>query len=178
MIKYTKYRRPEIPDPDYEDPKEVFAFFGLAAYSAQLIEQGLSNLFVGLHVVYKKKPTWNDVRLMFENADKKTLGRLLKDVRKLVPFKSELEEELQKVLKKRNYLAHHFFVEHSEDFLHEKGRRQMIDELREIIAIFQVADPQIDELWHSLWEKYGFTEERIEQELTNLKAAFEECLER
>ena len=30
------------PEPDYDDPKEVYAFFGLAMYNANLIEASLA----------------------------------------------------------------------------------------------------------------------------------------
>lgn len=29
---------PDVPTPDFDDPKEVYAFFGLAAYAANLLE--------------------------------------------------------------------------------------------------------------------------------------------
>lgn len=171
MAGYTKRIRPEIPEADYEDPREVYAFFGLAAYCAQLIEQGLTNLLVGLAVSRKKHPTVGDVKSLYEDTDKKTLGRLLRDIGKLVTVQDGLEEELHQILQKRNYFMHHFFVEHSENLLHGQGRRQMIDELRDIIVAFKVADRQVDELWFSIWNKYGITEERIERELGSLKRA-------
>lgn len=169
MVEYTKRIRPEIPEPDYDDPKELYAFFGLAAYCAQLVEQGLTNLLVGLAIVKKHKPTWGGVSFLYDGADKKTLGRLLRDIGKLIPFKEGLEEELQEVLEKRNYLMHRFFVEHNENLLRKQGRRKMIDELRGIIVAFQAVDPRVDELWLSIWSKYGITEERIERELADLQ---------
>ena len=33
-----------VPEPDGDDTKEVYAFFGLAAYSGQVLERGLLNL--------------------------------------------------------------------------------------------------------------------------------------
>lgn len=34
----------EIPEPNYENPSEVFAFAGLALYSANLLETSIINL--------------------------------------------------------------------------------------------------------------------------------------
>lgn len=166
--------RPEIPQPDYNDPKEVFAFFGLAAYCAQLLEQGITNLLVGLQILEKKKNNWIHVRNLYENADHETLGKLLKSVRELSPFDSQLDDELAEALKNRNYLMHQFFVEHSTSLLSAPGKRKMIDELRNIIAVFKSIDQKVDELWLSIWRKYGFTKERIEQELLVVKQAIEE----
>lgn len=69
---------------------------------------------------------------------------------------------------------HHFFVdEHDLSLLSAEGRRRMIDELREIIALLKAVDQQVDELWLAIWSKYGFTEERIERELQAVKHALQ-----
>lgn len=31
---------PEIPNPDYDDPKEIYAFFGLTYCKAAVLEHG------------------------------------------------------------------------------------------------------------------------------------------
>jgi hypothetical protein len=173
MVKHPDRARPEILEPDYEDPKEVYAFFGLAAYWAQLLEQGIANLLVGLRIQGKKVPTWVDVRNLYEKADRNTLGHLLRAVGELAPLDPALEDRLHQALKKRNYLMHHFFVEHAESLLSAEGKRRMIDELRDVIIFFKVIDPQVDELWLAIWRKYGFTEERIERELEIVKRALQ-----
>jgi hypothetical protein len=169
MTKLTTRARPRIPEPVDDDPKEIYAFFGLAAYSAQLLEQGLLNLLVGVRILGKQVPTWGDVRGLYEEADQKSLGQLLKTVGEATPFDPALVVRLDEALKKRNYLIHHFFVDHSEDLLSTVGRRRMIDELREIIALFKAVDPQVDDLWLAIWSRYGFSEDRIQSELRDVK---------
>ena len=168
---HTDRARPETPEPDYDDPKEVYAFFGLAAYGAQLLEQGIVNLLVGLRIQGKTTPTWGDVRNLYEKADRHTLGHLLKAVGELAPIDPALEDRLLQALTKRNYLMHRFFVEHAESLLSAKGKRRMINELREIIAFLKVIDLQVDELWLAIWRTYGFTEERTRRELEFVKRA-------
>lgn len=94
MGKHSDRTRPGIPEPDYDDPKEVYAFFGLAANCVQLVEQGIVNLLVGLRILGKSGPTWGDVRILYEEADRNTLGQLLKAVRELAPFDPKLEDRL------------------------------------------------------------------------------------
>lgn len=171
MSKNSSRARPEIPQPDYNDPKEVFAFFGLAAYCAQLLQQGITNLLVGLQILGKQKLTWIHVRNLYDNADRGTLGILLRSVRELSAFDSKLDDELAEALKNRNYLMHQFFVDHSTSLLSVSGKRKMIDELQNIIAVFKSVDQKVDELWLSIWGKYGFTKELIEQELRAVKQA-------
>lgn len=43
-------QKPEIPEPDYDDDKEAFAFFGLASYAAQVLERGVVFLALELHL--------------------------------------------------------------------------------------------------------------------------------
>jgi hypothetical protein len=169
MTKFTTRARPQIPEPDYDDPREIYAWYGLAAYSAQLLEQGLTNLFVGLRILGKQVPTWGDVRSLYEDADRKSLGQLLRAVRELVPFDPALEGQLDEALKKRNYLIHRFFIEHSENLLSAVGRERIIDEFRTIIAQFKAVDHQVDDLWLAIWRRYGFSEERIQSELQEVK---------
>jgi hypothetical protein len=161
--------RPAIPEPDYDDPKELYAFFGLAAYCIQLLEQGLLNLLVGLQLSGNQTPVWADAGMLYDEGDRKTLGQLLKAVHEIVPFEATLDGHVQEALRKRNYLTHHFFVEHDEDLLSHRRRREMIDELRESIRFFKMIDSQVDALWHAIWGKYGFTQDRIEAEAAALK---------
>ncbi len=37
-----------IPEPNYDDPKELYAFFGLAYYNAALLEHDVLNLAVAM----------------------------------------------------------------------------------------------------------------------------------
>lgn len=173
MLKHTKRERPSIPDPDYDDPKELYAFYGLAAYCAQLIEQGIINLLVGLKILGIQTPTVGDVSNLFDASNTKTMGNLLNAVRKITPFSDDLDEKLKDALKTRNYLIHHFFVEHDHDLLTDDGKRKMIDELVDIIALFKEVDPKVDDLWLGIWSKYGWTEDQIEKAVASIKQNLE-----
>ncbi len=100
MLKYTHRERPSIPDPDYDDPKELHAFYGLSAYSAQLLEQGIINLLIGLEILGIQTPTHGDVTNLFDESNTKTMGNLLNAVRRITPFSDNLDEKLKEALKK------------------------------------------------------------------------------
>jgi len=70
---------------------------------------------------------------------------------------------LANALTKRNFLAHHFFRERSDEFLSQDGREKMIAELQDAQALFETADAMLYEATRPARERYGFTEERIEQ---------------
>ena len=154
---------PEIPKPDYNDPKEVFAFFGLAYYQAAVLEHGVLNLAVAM--LAKRVPgiTAGDVERLYESFAKSTFGQVINAAKAKFDIPSGLEADLALVLERRNYLAHRFFVVHDIDFMKPSGRRKMIDELIQILEHFQSVDMRMDEIWIRAWESFGITKEWIEQ---------------
>ena len=154
---------PEIPKPDYDDPKEVFAFFGLAYYQAAVLEHGVLNLAVAMLAKRVSGITVGDVERLYESFDKSTFGQIIKAAKVRFEIPSDLEADLDFALEKRNHLAHHFFVVHDIDFLTSSGQRKMINELIEILEHFQSVDRRMDEIWMRAWESFGITKEWIEQ---------------
>jgi len=165
---------PEIPEPNYDNPSEVFAFVGLALYSANLLETSIVNLATVLDsekVAVIKRETF--IRL-FETFETKTFGQLLKATRKLMPIPDEVDSKLEIALKKRNHLAHGFFREHSSDLMHPVGKQKIINELRDMIAVFQSADKLITPIYLLLWKKYGITKDSIDDEIKKIRLEIEE----
>ncbi len=164
----------EVPTPNYDDPKEVWAFYGLAAYSANLIEQSLINLGVVLQLPSVNVLTRDTFEKIFYEFDKKTLGQLLEAARKTTIIPENLDELLQKVLDKRNYLVHSFFHYHSEDAISQSGRRSMVDELAELIDLFRTVDPKLEEIYLPLWENHGVDEAFMRDEWEKTQARIRE----
>jgi hypothetical protein len=69
-----------LPEPEDFGCKEVYAFFGLAAYWAQVLERGVINLAVGLEIGKSSNVTRQLVDELFARFDVRTLGRLLRAV--------------------------------------------------------------------------------------------------
>ncbi|MBN1844834.1 MAG: hypothetical protein JW810_04060 [Sedimentisphaerales bacterium] len=161
--------RREIPKPEYDDPKELYAFFGLAFYNAQVLEQGVVNLAVALNAKGKGNVTVGDVLGLYEDYDGKTFGKVLGAAQQFTTFSPSLEVDLKKVLGYRNYLAHSFFIEHSEDALHGDGRRAMIDELRTILEFLVRVDSEFDPVWMSAWHVLGVTQEWFERKFAEIR---------
>lgn len=164
---------PEIPIPDLDDPKEIYAFAGLALYSANLVEASLINLAAVLQLNRVRAITRELFDEIFENLETKTLGRLLKATRSLTTVPSEIDSVLSRVLNERNYLAHHFFRENAGDIAHSVGYAVMIERLRSMIQLFNEADELVTPIYLSLWKKYGVDDAFIEQELAELHQEIE-----
>ncbi len=159
-----------IPEPEDTGQKEVYAFFGLCSYYAQVLEQGVVNLAVGLHARGLTQVVAADVSSAFDRSDRKTLGQLLHDVRRKVEMSAETESALQEALDDRNHLCHGFFVKHDVDFGSNPGRHEMIAELRAMTERFQVADRLVDAVWIPLWENLGLTDGIMQAELERMRA--------
>ena len=156
---------PEIPEPDYEDPKEVYAFFGLAYYQAAVLEHGVLNLAVAMLAKDVPGITAGDVDKLYESFDKHTFGQVIKAAKAEFDISTTLETDLAIALKQRNYLAHRYFIVHDIDFLASSGKRKMIDELIEILKHLKSVDMRMDELWKTAWESFGVTDEWIKEQM-------------
>lgn len=165
---------PQIPEPDHDDPKEVYAFYGLAMYTAQLLEYSMLNLSAGLFMTKAPVITRQVFDAAFMDLDRKTLGELLKAARGLMSIPTDIDVVLVDALEKRNYLVHHFFRTHAEIFPHEQGRRQMLTELQSLTSAFQRADELATPLYTAVWKHFGVDEGWIARELEASRSEIEQ----
>jgi|SRR5690554_5302095 len=154
-----------ILSPDFDDPKEMYAFFGLAAYKANLLEVSFINWTAALKLGGVIDATQCDFNLIFEESEKKTLGQLLGLTKSLTDISEDFSVVLNKALKERNRLIHNFYREHAQNLIHLSGRKIIISELIQMIKIFEQADVLVTPVYLSLWEKLGLSEAMIEEEL-------------
>lgn len=151
-----------------EHVKEVYARFGLAMYCAQLLEHDVVNALVIMDLIPSRRHTMNAaeqwgalIDAFMDERFELTMGRLFESLRSvtLVPF--ELDSRLRAALKKRNWLAHGFFRDRTEQFMTPAGRDSMLAEIEEITALFTAADRQLGEIVEPLRRKAGLTDEMI-----------------
>jgi hypothetical protein len=167
MIKMVSDSSFEIPEPDDYSIKEVYAFFGLASYYAQVLEKSITIMVVafrckGLRI------TRSEFDALYAESNKKTFGQLLIRARKFISISDDTDSLLDEALLKRNWLMHHYFADRAVQFEMESGRRQMISELQSLIRIFAEADHAIDPIYHPVLEEFGVTEERVKQLIENM----------
>lgn len=159
---------PAVPEPDYDDPKDIYAFFGLAYYCAQVLEQGVVNLAVALRVGNRREFSSKDINELYERIDKNTFGKVFAEVCRSAGLPRELERSLRFALEKRNYLAHSFFVTHANDMRTKAGRSKMINELRGMIGFIKTLDQQLDEHWIDAFRRVGLDVERVRAQVERL----------
>ena len=110
--------------------REVYAWFGLAMFTAQCLERELALI---LATKYGPDPTRISERefdAILEDLFSKTLGHLVGEIGKVAALSEEEKEQLQTTLSKRNWLAHNYFWDRAVDVLSESGRVSMIEELQ------------------------------------------------
>jgi hypothetical protein len=114
-----------------ETEHEVFRDFGYAAFAAQMLESTLITILLtaeheGIATFRKKTGLESDPFL-----SQKTLGALIAELKK-VGLDEHSIEMLGDALQARNFLMHHFFTQHAEDFATPEGRGRMLAELQEL----------------------------------------------
>lgn len=116
--------------PESEHSKELFAYFGLAVYYGQALEQQLTNLLLLTKLSQGKTPSEADLADLYQRKLGNTLGQLIKEIQHHFPFSEEETAQLQNVWKQRNYIVHDYFKERIQDTFTPAGRAHIIRELK------------------------------------------------
>lgn len=148
--------------------KEVFARFGVAYYHSEVVHRGLCHVYALMTFERKDHVTLPRLHEKLAHAYSLTLGQAVSDTKDLLP--SDLQQRLAVALKKRNYLAHHFWFERCHLMYSEQGLLEMLGELRELDDLFSDLDEDIREYFRPKREEFGITDEMIEQSLNDLIA--------
>lgn len=159
----------DIPSPDYGDPKELYAFFGLTFYRAQVLEQGIVNLAVALQAKGIGKITVGDTIALYEGLEGRTFGNVLKAARTLTAIPSSLDTDLEQARVYRNRLAHAFFVANSENLLTAQGRATMIDELHSMLKFLIRVDKEFDKVWLAAWSAIGVSQSWFDTQFERIR---------
>lgn len=151
-----------------EQCKEVYAHYGLAMYRAQCVEQSIVQLLIFFDFFPQKVPHYTsneqwetDFDSFTGDLSSKTMGQLIKKLRDLNALDANGDAKLSDALKKRNRLAHSFFVDHALAFLSEEGRLAMVKELEACTSYFNEVEDILNPITYALCEKYGLTKEKL-----------------
>lgn len=144
-----------------EHHKEVYAYAGLALYFAQVLEHGVVNAMIVARMPERERVTRAEISAFEAEQFAKTLGNMLKAMRRYVTVPPEVDTLLSEALHRRNWLAHRFFREFAVHFTSAKGRDEMLAWLQETRSVFQRADKELELITRPICEKYGITEEAI-----------------
>ena len=126
-----------MPDtPPYSEPA-VLTWFGAAAAAAQAFETSLATFTIVMRLSEVSGLVPYDLAgNPFQSVEKKTLGQVLSQARRLVSFHESLDESLQEAVNTRNHLFHHFFAANGSKMESETGRAVLVEELQKAMETF------------------------------------------
>jgi hypothetical protein len=125
------------PDTPPFSEAAVLTWFGLAADAAQAFETALATFTIVMRLSDDPGMTSPELRgNPFKSVEKRTLGHVLHEARRVVSFHELLDKSLQEAVNTRNYLFHHFFPMNSSRMESEEGRAIIVGELQKAITLF------------------------------------------
>lgn len=154
-----------------EHIKEVYARFGLAVYYAQVLEHGLANALLILdlipnrrHLAISREQWGADVDAFMDQNFAATMGRLVRELRRVTDVPPDVEAQLKKALEDRNWLVHSYFRDRSDEFMSYRGRERMLQEIDEFRNRLVAADRRLEEITAPVRQRAGITDELLERE--------------
>jgi hypothetical protein len=125
---------------DGELRKEVFAWYGSAAYAAQCFEVELTILLLLAYRLRHPSASPQDLDKVDVRLSKLALGQLVNELKREFVVHPEFETLLTRYLQTRNYLTHRFFFENGLKLMSRGGCGSMLAELKEIEASMREAN--------------------------------------
>ncbi|MGR6543321.1 hypothetical protein [Paenibacillus tundrae] len=116
---------------DSEHSRELFAYYGLAVYYGQSLEQQLVNLILLMKLSQGKVMTNEDLEDLYERKMSSSLGQLIHEVRHHFTFSDDETRQLNELWQQRNSIVHHYFKERIHETFSPEGRSRMISELED-----------------------------------------------
>ncbi len=149
----------------------IYSYFGLAIYFSQVLEETFS-IMLWTDRIFKKKVKTNkevnEIINAIENS-KKTMGIFINEVKHSYSLSEKLTNDLKNVLKKRNYLVHKYFKIEIQKCYSDLGRKEMLEYFGNFIDETKSIDSELNNYYSKYTEKMGFTKEKTEQLVNEMK---------
>lgn len=170
-------RRYDIAKNEYETEDDngrhrlVYAYFGLAIYFGQCLEETFSIMLWTDRIFRQKVKTNAEVNQILDTIEnsKKTMGNFITEVKNCYNLPNSIIDQLDKILSLRNHLAHKYFKLNIAKFYSEVGQLEMIEYFCDFIEKSQHLDDQLKLYYKNYTDKLGVTEERIEELMNQMK---------
>lgn len=156
---------------DDEKHKLIYAYFGLAIYYSQVLEETFS-IMLWTDRIFKKKvksnEEVNEIIDAIENS-KKTMGLFINEVKQTYSLPEQLIVSLKKILEKRNYIVHKYFKLEIQKFASDLGKREMLEYFCSFINNVEQIDEELNKYYSEYKFRLGITEEIIDKLVEELK---------
>lgn len=151
--------------------KTIYAYFGLAIYFGQILEETFSTMLWVDGIFKNKVKTNKEVREIIDAIEnsKKTMGKYINDVKNSYQLSEKLIRDLETILEKRNYLVHKYFKIEIQKSYSELGRKEMLKYFCDFIEQSENLDSTLTSYYKEYKLKMGFTDEKIEELVEQMK---------
>jgi len=153
---------------DVEARKDMFAWYGAAMYAAQLFEVELVTLLLSLKRLREPDTSPHEYDRFESLLSKKTLGTLLKELKKYIEIAQEFEDMLVQYRDSRNYLAHEFFYKNANGMRTRKGVDAITSELRDREQQLREADLIASKMSENVRKASGIDEDAFQEYARNI----------
>ena len=163
-------------DFDNVQVREVYSRFGLAMFSAQVLEHGMVNALLVLKLMpsmksYADRSSWDEAFDRFYDFElAKTFGNMVRTLEQTGAFSAELIERLRAAKTGRDHLAHRFFRDRDLEFMTREGRTRMILECEGLIELFQFLDSEVEAIVSPERARFGITPDWIDRHVAMMEA--------
>ena len=146
---------------------EMYSAYGKAAEMAQAMETEAGNLVivyctVVLNLDNRMKDEQHSFKSLIDDVNSRTLGNLIRHMRKSIDFDEGIEATLDNALKRRNHLVHNFFRFHNLAIFSEEGLSAMILELEETCEILRSAHTTLLGMTGAITKAFGRADISVE----------------
>ncbi len=155
-------RRDSFMD-DAEARKTLFAWYGAAMYAAQLFEVELVILLLSLKKLRDPAIEPNEYDRLDALLSRKTLGTLLRELKKYCKIAPEFESLLNQYRDQRNSLAHEFFYKNSTKMTTRRGVDALTLELQNIEQQLREADLIASKMSENVRTASGIDEQAFQE---------------
>jgi hypothetical protein len=154
-------------DPESEQIREVYAFFGLAIYNAQSLEREPA-MVLAASGTNERFTAWDYDDTLAGNFDS-TFGALVTKFSELAdPQIKPLLPDLERAVELRNELVHRYFWNRALQFSSNDGRAQMLEELKQISNDFDGLDAKLSTWTHRFMSSKGVGTDVLQKEFAEL----------
>jgi len=133
-----------LTDSAYQT-RDVYAYYGAAVSTANILETGLINYLTLIQNKAKKNGTQLSWDQYYAENTGLTMGKLILRIQQRTLLSTELKQELETALKMRNDLAHYYFRERALYLATFASRAFMIEELKDAADLFTRVSERLTE---------------------------------
>ena len=150
--------------------KDVFAYFGLAIFQSNCLEDALHCCLATVWNPNANTYTQAAYDETMKRLEAQTIGSLLRSARESGLAPDSLCDRIAEAVEKRNWLAHRYFRDQTLSLQRAAGQRQMITELYGLAMAFRELHFDLGERTREWRLSRGISDAIFEEEMGKLEA--------